>query len=492
MANPYKFITKSAKVIGWIFLFLLILIAGLILFIRSPWGQDIVVQKATSYLAKKTQTAVSINRLFITFSGNVYLDGLYLEDQQGDTLVYSGKLETGVRFLPLIRSGKIDVSKLEWSGLRANVERDYTGKFNFDFLLDAFGTENSDDSDQSTSAGDAVNEQDTTGYPEINLGPILISDAKLIYVDEFMGLDANIRLGELSLSVDKLDLNKMDFYISEIELKKTDLSYIQEKPFDSEELEEPSEMPDPVLILDKLAIEEVNLIYKSIPDEMTANIQLGEFFLSLPEANVADKRILLDQIQLHRSSIDVVMLQASNQVESEPTSQTDSSFEWPDWEIELGAIHFSENDFSMRTSEDLRTRGYFNPSSVSISDFTLKANGIALDKDKAVLDLEAFSFKEYSGFELRKGTFRASIDQNNIKFRDLRVQTGNSRILANLEVGYRNLTQFINDYSHASIDLNISEVIVGLQDVFFFEPSLRSDPTISLVRRRAITGNFNI
>lgn len=492
MANRFKFIKKVTKVIGWIFLSLLILIASLILFIRSPWGQDFVVQKATSYLAEKTQTAVSINRLFITFSGNVYLDGLYLEDQQGDTLVYSGKLETGVRFLPLIRSGKIDVSKLEWSGLRANVERDYTGKFNFDFLLYAFGSGNSDDAGEPTSAEVGESDQTSTGYPEINLGPIWISDAKLVYIDEFMGLDANIRLGELGLSVNKLDLNKMDFYISEIELKKTDLSYIQEKPFDSEELEEPSEMPDPVLILDKLAIEEVNLIYKSIPDEMTANIQLGELFLSLPEANVADKRILLDQIQLHRSSIDVVMLQASNQVESEPTSQTDSSFEWPDWEIELGAIHFSENDFSMRTSEDLPTRGYFNPSSVSISDFTLKANGIALDKDKAVLDLEAFSFKEYSGFELRKGTFRASIDQNNIKFRDLRVQTGNSRILANLEVGYRNLTQFINDYSHASIDLNISEVIVGLQDVFFFEPSLRSDPTISLVRRRAITGNFNI
>ncbi|WP_158859956.1 translocation/assembly module TamB domain-containing protein [Lunatibacter salilacus] len=492
MANRYKFITKLAKVIGWIFLSLLILIAALILFIRSPWGQDIVVQKATTYLAGKTQTAVSIERLFITFSGNVYLDGLYMEDQEGDTLIYSGKLETGVRFLPLIRSGKIHVSKLEWSGLRANVERDSTGKFNFDFIIDAFGSGKSDNADYPVPDQDAVNQQDSTGYPEIDLGPILISDAKLVYVDEFMGLDANILLGELGLSVNKLDLNKMDFYISEIELKNTDLSYIQEKPFESEEPDEPSQSGDPVLILDRLAIEGVNVIYQSIPDQMTADIQLGELFLSLPEANMLEKRILLDQLELHRSDFDIAILQTSTQGESEPTSQTDSNFEWPDWEIELGAIHFSENDFSFRTSEEVPARGYFNPSSISVSDLTLKANGVALGEEKAVLDLEAFSFKEYSGFELREGTFRASIDQKTIKLRDLRVQTGNSRILANLEVGYQNIDQLIDNYLQADLNLTIAEIVVGLQDAYFFEPSLRNDPNIAAIGRKSLTGNFEL
>lgn len=471
---------------------LLIVIASLVLFIRSPWGQDIVVQKATAYLSEKTQTDVSLDRLFITFSGDVFLEGLYLKDQGGDTLLYSGKLETGVRFLPLIRSGKINVSKLEWSGLRANVERDSSGRFNFDFILDAFGSANTEDAGQSTSTSDAMNEENSAQYPDINLGPIRISDAKLVYVDEFIGLDANIRLGELGLSVNKLDLNEMDFYISEIELKNTDLSYIQEKPFDSEEPEEPSEMLDPVLILDKLTIEGVNLVYQSIPDEMTANIQLGELFLSLPEANLADRRILVDQIQLHGSSFDVAMLQASAQEESEPSSATDSGVEWPDWEIELGAIHFSENNFSFRTSEELPVRGYFNPSSVAISEFTLKANGVALNEDKAVLDLEAFSFKEYSGFELREGNFRTSVDQNLLKISNFRLRTGNSNILANLEIGYQDIAEVISDYSQAQFDLRIPELAIGLQDVYFFEPSLRNDPNMSAIGRKKITGNFDL
>jgi len=67
----------------------ILLLAALILFIRSPWGQDIVVEKATNYVSSKTGTEVSIRRLFITFFGNIFLEDLYLEDTKGDTLLYS-------------------------------------------------------------------------------------------------------------------------------------------------------------------------------------------------------------------------------------------------------------------------------------------------------------------------------------------------------------------------------------------------------------------
>lgn len=492
MANRNIFIIKLARVVGWIFLSLLILIAALILFVRSPWGQGIVVQKTVSFLAEKTQTAVSIDRLFITFTGNVYLEGLYLEDEVGDTLVYSGELETGVKFLPLIRSGEIHVAKLEWSGLKANVERDSTGKFNFDFILSAFGNANSEVTDEANPSKDEVTEQESALYPEIKFGSLLISDADLAYNDDFMGLYANVSLGELGISVKKLDLNKMDFFISEIDFKDSDLSYIQQKPFLSGEAEEPTEIPDPVLILDRLTIEGVNINYQSIPDEITAKIRLGELFLSLQEANMGDKKILLDQFQLHRSRFDLAMLKASTYEESRPVTESNASFEWPAWEVELGAINLSENDLIYRTTEDLPVRGYFNPSSVSISEFTLKANGLALNQEKAVLALESLSLKEYSGFELRKGTFTANINQHSIRLRDFEVQTVNSKILADFEIEYQNLTQVIADYSQATVDLDVPNLVVGLEDVFLFDPTLRNDSIFSKIGKKTLNGSFNV
>src|SRR5690606_2472195 len=104
----------------------------------SSWGQDAIVDKAVTNAQDKPQTQVAIDRLFITFSCNVYLEGVYLEDQQADTLLYSQALETGVDFLPLIKDGAIHISKLDWKGVKANVSRDsVTQKFNFDFIMEA-------------------------------------------------------------------------------------------------------------------------------------------------------------------------------------------------------------------------------------------------------------------------------------------------------------------------------------------------------------------
>ena len=80
---------------------LILLFIILVLFIRSPWGQNIIVSKATAYIANKTNTKIEIDRLFITFSGNAVLEGLFLEDKKGDTLLYSKSLEANIPITPI-------------------------------------------------------------------------------------------------------------------------------------------------------------------------------------------------------------------------------------------------------------------------------------------------------------------------------------------------------------------------------------------------------
>ena len=95
-----KFIRTFLKVLGIVVASLLAIVILLLIFIRSPWGQGIVVEKATTYVSNKTNTTVSIDKLYVTFSGNLFLEGLYLEDTEGDTLLYSRKLEAGVEIIP--------------------------------------------------------------------------------------------------------------------------------------------------------------------------------------------------------------------------------------------------------------------------------------------------------------------------------------------------------------------------------------------------------
>lgn len=125
---------KILKTISKIVLGLILVFVVVILFVRSPWGQDIIVNKAVSYISDKTNTKVAVKNLFITFSGAIQLDGLYLEDTKGDTLVYSKTLEANVPLWSIITGKGVGVDALTWEGLRANIIRkDSISGYNFNF-----------------------------------------------------------------------------------------------------------------------------------------------------------------------------------------------------------------------------------------------------------------------------------------------------------------------------------------------------------------------
>src|SRR5690606_36942932 len=144
-----------------------------------------------------------------------------LEDQQADTLLYSRSLETGVAVLPLIQSGAIHVSKLDWEGLKANVHREeQSGKFNYEFIMEALVSD-------TTAAEPVVEDTTTSSLPDIELGPIHLQNFDLSYMDEVTGMEARFQLGELSLDMERIDLNKMDFYIKDFLFSNSNVFYKQ-------------------------------------------------------------------------------------------------------------------------------------------------------------------------------------------------------------------------------------------------------------------------
>src|SRR5690606_13676571 len=81
-------------------------------------------------------------KLYITFTGNIYLEKLYREDTKGDTLVYSNSLEADIPLWPILRGNGVAVNRIDWNGLKANVYRkDSLSGFTFQFLIDAFASE---------------------------------------------------------------------------------------------------------------------------------------------------------------------------------------------------------------------------------------------------------------------------------------------------------------------------------------------------------------
>ena len=201
----YLWLRRALRILLGVIIFLFFVI----LFVRSPWGQSIIVNRAVNYFSEKTGAKVAIDRLFITFDGDVQLDGLYLGDTKGDTLVYSKSVEANIPLWNIVRGGAVGVDALDWDGLRANIVRkDSVSGFNFQFIIDVFAP-----NDTTTVA------TNTSSTPlDLVIGHLNFSNIDLVFDDAVAGIDSRFIIGELEAGIEITNVEDMIFKVSNIAL----------------------------------------------------------------------------------------------------------------------------------------------------------------------------------------------------------------------------------------------------------------------------------
>ncbi|SMO84647.1 translocation/assembly module TamB domain-containing protein [Solitalea koreensis] len=136
-----------------------------------PWFQTWVAQKATAYLSKELNTRVEVKGVSIKFIKSVVLEGVYIEDLQKDTILYTQKLTIDLNKLDIAR-GKYSVQNLAIEKGRFNYKELKNGSTNLSFIINYF------------SSGKAA-PKDTAGKPiKILVGNVKITDFTFAYKDE--------------------------------------------------------------------------------------------------------------------------------------------------------------------------------------------------------------------------------------------------------------------------------------------------------------------
>src|SRR5690606_3777912 len=85
----YKIIKKVLKILLLVVVAVLFLLGSILLLIQLPVVQTYLTQKIAAKLSKELNTTVSIEAVDIDFFNSLVLEGLYMEDLQGDTLIYA-------------------------------------------------------------------------------------------------------------------------------------------------------------------------------------------------------------------------------------------------------------------------------------------------------------------------------------------------------------------------------------------------------------------
>ncbi len=206
---------------------LLLLIVLLALAIQIPAVQTWIAQQATGYLAQQVETPIRIERVRISLlSGTVSLGGLYVEDQQRDTLLMVEELGVSIRLADLL-SKKVTFDHLL---LRQSIGKMYPVKdtiMNYQFLVDAF------------SSGEPKTEPSGTPWTiGVADAGIRLQDIRFFMALPDSALALKLDLGGLAGGVKQADINRMRYDLSAFSLRDTEVA-LELGGYEDQEVEDP-------------------------------------------------------------------------------------------------------------------------------------------------------------------------------------------------------------------------------------------------------------
>lgn len=474
--------TRWLKILGKVVLGIGILFFLVVLFIRSPWGQNIIKNKLVSVISEKIQVKVAIDKLFLTFDGDIQLDGLYLEDKQQDTLIYSKTLEANIALWPIITGQGIGIDAFDWEGVRANIERkDTISGYNFEFLINAFA---------STDATENSSEQ-TTAPMEITLGQFNLNDFDVVYKDDVAGIDSHFIFRELTADMETTDVETMVFRAESIALTDANIKLIQ-KPV--EQTDEASS-PLPILSSEILELNNVIVNYESLEEHIRLDASINDMYTEIPNADLSNNSFNIDAFKLHNSKIKFYTDTDSKAVNEEVNSVIDENkkdtnrFEWPDLSMQINDIAFKNNTIGYVVGNAITQKNTFNPNAILLNNLNVDAKEISLKEKNANIDIQSASFKENSGYHLKKLSAKAQITDNTLDVGKLIVGLNQSEVQGQLHINYASLSSLIESPENSKLKLDFPTIQLNTNDVANLQPELQKNPYFNILSKKNFNGS---
>lgn len=474
MPSTFKsFSIKILKIFGWIIGSIILLLVLIALLIQIPAVQLKLTRKAVAFLEDKIGTEVALQGIRISFPKNIVLEGLYLEDQQGDTLLYAGKFSVNTDLWALTRN-EIQLNEILLQNTVAFVHRaENDSAYNFTYILDAFAGD-------STAVPDTLEQK---GW-NFSLEQIRLENIRMRYDDLLQGNLAALTLGEFELQMEEFDLEKNTYRVEEILLAGTRAEFEQTKlPLAENPVAEEKADSSAALIfsLDELTLNDVHLDYEQSALGQHMRLDLGEAKVLADKIDLKNQEINLNEVSLHETFLAYHQnLQDTTSADKKEGTPEQAEGDSKPWSIALAHVDLSGNAIQYYDFTQPHSRGSVDFDHLWISGLNIDARDIHYNADRIEADLRNMGFREQSGFVMK--TFRGKMNVTGTKatLEDFLLETGNSRLQMQAVAGYSSLKNIAEVYQDATISADINRSFVNVRDILYFQPSLSDSLPIHL------------
>ncbi|NER11623.1 translocation/assembly module TamB domain-containing protein [Muriicola jejuensis] len=435
------------------------------------------MDRIVSYVTEKTGTNITIDKLFINFSGDLELEGLYLEDLQKDTLLYSRNLQVDIALTSLIFYNTLKLEDLQWTGVVAQIKRaENTEKYNFSFLPEALLSE-------EPAPEDEVSEPFT-----IEIGSLALTDFKVAYLDEFLGIESRNAIGQLYASVNTIDLEELIFYFEEVRLTNSDLTYLQTKPTAPQTNE--ATTASPRLQFLELSVNKFTANYRTLSDGIMAKVTIGELNMGIPNLDIASNSYAIEGLSLRNSDITLNVDSPLGVPNPQTPKPLAPSFSWPDLRLNASDIILENNQVHFASKSRGSQPGSSASYPLSISGIGLSVPTLSYEPGKAVATIDHFTFEEQSGFALKELRLDGSMDDNHLQLSNVNVETRGSRLNGAVKLDYTSMGELMNASQKVSIDMNVPSFSININELLAFQPSLADNQILMAVAQYPVSGQL--
>jgi hypothetical protein len=481
-AAPKKSVLRRIlKIFAWIIGSILMLFVLLWILIQIPAVQNFAVKKAVNYVQGKIGTPVRVDRITISFPKKIVLKGLYVENQQKDTLLYGKDIKVDISLFKLLKN-TVELNELNLNGITSHIQRSAQGRFNFDYIIDAFASE-----DTSTSED---------GGMEFSINDIILDNINIKYHDDFMGYDVGVALDHFDTDIKTFDLDKQDFKVDGIRLDGLTSSIRQYKPLadklpeiDSVSAQQKTVLP--TIALNTVILSRISFDYRNEIDSVFSNVQLGKLEIE-PENIDLNKQILkLDELNLENTTA-VIRLgkdPGAKQVAQKVEEVTDSVAQIAKkqgWVIAVANTDLHGNNFKYDDDNSPPITAGMDYSHLDIRNLRLASRDLYYFSDSVSGKIDQLAFDDKSGANVKSLQTEFVYTDQQAYLKDLDLQTADTRIRRNIAISYPSIASLSKDPGAMKIETDLTGSVIALKDVVYFAPALASVPLFQQYRNSKI------
>ncbi|BDD12159.1 hypothetical protein FUAX_45910 (plasmid) [Fulvitalea axinellae] len=401
---------KIMKVILWVIFIVVSIPIGAILFLDFKPIRQAIIKKISQVTEARYGQAVTLEDYNLQWPPGVSLKGLFVPDQQGDTVVALKSLKVKVNLIETIASGNVGITSLNLQRGRAYLIR-RNGEFNFQYLFGA-----------PTKADTIPKPQKPSNFG-LDAGKVVLDSVRGSFVDDVSGLDLQYEVSHLNLEKGKIRLGESEYRVKKLSLEGgrvfLGLSPTEEEIEKREEREEErkaeGEEPavPPRIFVDNFHLGklEYKMVLDSFPmlDCAVDSIRGRLTKVNLPEQTITAESMWLMgpdvTLRLEKTKPSGRRESLEKEIRQEKGEPTPSIWTGFPWTFELKRFGLTDGAYEMREEGRKAQPGIFDPLAMGLRGLDFETGLVRFKSNDFVMSVKNLSAKERSGLSLDKLSF---------------------------------------------------------------------------------------